>query len=107
MTKNEALIWATALESGAHIQGRGQLARLAYVNDNPFIAMCCLAVAYHVLRGPIRTTTQTTTIEVCERMGLSDNQRHDFVDMNDMQKLTFPQIAANIRENLEQFEESA
>lgn len=101
MAKNKEMLlkWADALEYGKYQQHRGGWGGFRHSHG----ALCCLNVAIVVatgtdLDGQISSSVEGTQI-VAEQFGIfSDDPREPhWVDMNDFDRLTFPQIAAKVR----------
>ena len=93
--------WCKALESGEYKQGRGTLRTF----DNEW---CCLGVWYEVnggewVEGPgkyvVASGQSALLFDRCA-FGLEYKTASKLANMNDTERLTFPQIAAWIRENL-------
>jgi hypothetical protein len=80
--------WVEALRSGKHKQARGRLCATTG-------AMCCLGVLDHIL-GRDKHQLHVTEGQHGSRGGLTAAQRRKFVDLNDVARLSFKQIASVI-----------
>lgn len=115
--------WIAALESGEYKQTRGNLAEVIVKNDEIIDTQyCCLGVACRVIGeemkyddynygralaihntdGDGQSNDYWTTVQLPrklrDQLGLTEAQQTDLIHMNDMQRASFSEIAAKLRE---------
>lgn len=110
------VVWVAALESGLYEQGNGGLCRV----DGDELHYCCLGVACdvfpegdwegttHVENEPVWKEfkidkdsvghTGALPIAISSKFDLNSEQEHTLIRMNDKDKATFEEIAAQLRE---------
>jgi hypothetical protein len=105
MKKELAEKWACALESGEYQQCTGALENSGkycclgvllsvhpdYTFDNAGCFTCPVEFGTAYEEGDLSNRT-------LERVGMSNTDEREFIDMNDMQSLSFKEIAAKVRE---------
>lgn len=94
MNIEKAKIWVSALRSGKYKQCRKTMC----TKD----AFCCLGVAHEALIGP--TNFHGSYIHVATELDIH-GQMWEFIDMNDLKKMSFDQIADEIEKRIA-FEEN-
>lgn len=95
-TKAEAETWAQALESGKYVQTKHTL-HMNGVDEGFSGSYCCLGV---LICAAFDVTAPYEALEdpygwITERLGHA--QKLKFIQMNDQESKTFPEIAAFIR----------
>lgn len=90
LNKENMLKWADALESGNYKQCKATLH-----NEEGF---CCIGVAHDLLVGPVTTNLSDEYEAVRHKCGYDTKQETTFYRMNDTQHKSFKEIAAYIRE---------
>lgn len=102
MNKENMIKWAEALESGQYKQHRGGWGTRT-LDGSDGLGFCCLNVACVVLHGKtwddLSCDAWTGTRHA---LGLSEQQIEQFPCMNDVDVLSFTEIAARIRKMVEE-----
>lgn len=90
--------WVKALRSDEFEQTRGELANESHS------AFCCIGVGYKVCIGgnidALGSYTLDRTADAARILGLSNRQQLTLVQMNDVSRNSFPEIADYIEQNL-------
>lgn len=111
MTATNKKIWCSALRSGEYKQGQSRLIRDRGARGYEY---CCLGVAIEELvdgewevneriYGPptLHFDGKVTRLSdrIMNQLGLSNTAQHQLINMNDRDRLTFPQIADRIEKD--------